>query len=983
MATESGNTRLRANASEWLKRVDDTAAELEGLAAALRNLGEPDVDRTKDVVADAVEAIRGLRGLVPDGGGKGCWTDRTSFETALQQTLQSLEGAEALIRAGLAKLASLIDGGEIVHRVAALRTTLESLRQAAVIELQERSRAPSPQALPGPSAAEDWLDWAWSEKGAPEVDSIERSYPRLFEFVMGADALTFRTAPTQPGTPAMESDSEAPLPPEEARVPDAPQVAEVAVASPVSTVADGLPERPAPAEQHLAPVAALAPVEAIDEVSDRSEDERNEQPYLDEPTAVTELGPSSGDGAAADLDSETVAARPKLRPVEIPTELRSFDPFAAQYWIAADGSCQTVPWNDREAFARALSRGQLTALRERDFPRLAALARAGEHLGLQELISMREIDAVAQLLSSPGNSVAGTSVARTHALTEAAFADWPGAPQGFKLALFLEAVRPSPELFRIAQSLNELLGRANFEDRALHDVVLWLLKSALQSSHVGQGIERLRASIQQAPPVRPEQAEERLAAARKTLQETFTKLFPAAGGKIQRTHCREAWSTFVNRYRELFHRLYPVAKGGIATWNPVKLRAEIAAMPATYTDIFERGAALHVDRQQMDRAALQLVNAVDTVNSAMEAWLEAQQPTPHRPEPPVKKEALDLRRDDASDPAERLCWELLARLLAGLEPNTSAPLALTARHLARYPGLVAYLDGLAEPELRHAPHDTAPLSVTVRAPLHVAALMTDEGASAVGTTGTVLTSLVAEFERRRRGDLLYRLGPLLAPDEEAHLQRERAQEIDRLMAIVSDIDASWQVLDALAAPEAQIVREVVEHARAVVTDEPSSSQQSLLIAAWLERTREVTRHARAQSLGALLEYAKSDAQRARIHDALESGNHLGALMAATEQGRSDVAPSARPSGAPRRCGSTPTRARRSSMLPPKGAPGRSLWSSGCRDSSPRAGTPTASSATSSSRWSAAIRNSAVTPTRGTVKRRPSPSTFAGGWRSAG
>jgi hypothetical protein len=115
-----------------------------------------------------------------------------------------------------------------------------------------------------------------------------------------------------------------------------------------------------------------------------------------------------------------------------------------------------------------------------------------------------------------------------------------------------------------------------------------------------------------------EQIQEEFNHRRRELYAEVKRLWLAAGGKVQRTHSRQAWTEFIEEATPTLRLLYPAEEGGQRQeWDPGPMQSEINTLMDRHTRIADRRGAKYQDRRTMDRAARRIVDLATAVNEAL------------------------------------------------------------------------------------------------------------------------------------------------------------------------------------------------------------------------------------------------------------------------------------------------------------------------------------------------------------------------------
>jgi len=161
-----------------------------------------------------------------------------------------------------------------------------------------------------------------------------------------------------------------------------------------------------------------------------------------------------------------------------------------------------------------------------------------------------------------------------------------------------------------------LLERAGCNDSALATVIAFL--STSWASKVDP-LAVLREKVTQEQSANPQELERALKEAQRELRTTVASLWSAAGGKIQRTHCRKAWTRFMERsVKPLRDELVPTnGQHPVRTWGRETAQKKVIQLAKSFQEAMDGAEVRHEDRKAADSAAQQIVSAIErTVDSA-------------------------------------------------------------------------------------------------------------------------------------------------------------------------------------------------------------------------------------------------------------------------------------------------------------------------------------------------------------------------------
>lgn len=650
---------------------------------------------------------------------------------------------------------------------------------------------------------------------------------------------------------------------------EAPQVA--VGLEPVQTQASqGLPAEVAVTDE--APVSVPTPPADVSppQAAEDSETPPRSEPAPSSPDVAPEPLPGAGGvepgTQAASEGMGTAAAPPPLLPgPELPSNLRSYGEYASTYWIAPSGKREETPWR-AEGFVARIELAVSAAMAPHRLLELWVLTRALGELGAAPQAAAHTVSALAELLAAPRSPTSGSFPDRSSWLREAEAV--PGHWR--RMELFLEAVRPSRETPLIYERAKVLVEGAGYRDTPLRNTVLALLK--LGSMGIDP-VPRLLAALA-SDAAAAEHSPARLDELRSQFHKEVVPLWNAAGAKLPRKHCRDAWTRFIDQVEPTLRTLFPVSKGGAVEWDTVEARRSIGALVRIHEEIADNAAARFDDRSKMDKAARRIADLAMGVNTAAE---ELRSRGHGNGQDSIPVEALRaLVAGKALEHAdEELCRQVLIALASGT-PG-AAPLSITLRHLLRYPDLLSALHAIALEAATGLDASVAGLDAVLDPLRSAAVLLSSPLEVAVEGTPPVrqLLRLLAVPHRRWLHSRLGAGAGQVVP-KTARLDDEVAlfEEIDRLQA-------SWSVLDELASRAREQVRGVLKEVRERAA-QPVPDFDPTLCQEWL---RAVTRFA-DESKDVLLAHLRSRAkaeQRDAADQALNEGR-LGDAMHLLQEG---------------------------------------------------------------------------------------------------
>jgi hypothetical protein len=515
---------------------------------------------------------------------------------------------------------------------------------------------------------------------------------------------------------------------------------------------------------------------------------------------------------------------------EVSPELVSYDDFREAFWLGSTGNVEPAPWHSA-TFADALVTAANTTLL--DGPtrawQLLVCARALELLGAPSPIASQDVRSAAALWAAPDSPSAGLEPERCERLR--AGSPEPRTP-AHRIALVLEALRPSRERRLLAHEIEALIDHAGFESGALRVVVHRLL-GAHALGH--DAISLLR----DAHDAKPEQARDlvaRLEQERRDLQTLVTKVWSAAGGRVQRTHCRRAWSDFIDEVHPWLTRMYPAPRGD-DNWTISDASSEIDGLTSTLDAICERYAAKFDDKRHMLRTAAEIADAARRVLELRRRQLVAAN---------AKRPVIDLPRVELQQlggmqlttPAEDFGRRLLLRVIDGTAntPDAPHPLAITIGDVCERPDILRVIKDVPPESASALRRSAAAFAYAddLAEPVRAAAVLVHRPETPEERS---LDALVAALERSHRSPLLGAIIHVLDERLRKRIHAERTDDLGRLASLVSYISTDVAAFVELGSHLAGGFRRIRDRARELL-ETGDVRLDTRLMEVWLERVHE-------------------------------------------------------------------------------------------------------------------------------------------------
>lgn len=549
---------------------------------------------------------------------------------------------------------------------------------------------------------------------------------------------------------------------------------------------------------------------------------------------AVEVAPDASQEVSA--TPEPITSPPTGAPAKPTLDYESFTSFCKTHWVDEAGQVALAPWTE-ESFASALSARAQEAWDLGDVAIAYVFARGVVAQGGTDPLGVGELAHADSLLSDPQSQGAGVDSQRSERLRACvANLDATGKPN-FGLTLMLEALRPTHPCSFTPAEVESLVGLASFHDPALGEVARFLLDG--WSAQLNP-LSSLRARLLDAPEESVEVLEAALRSAQDKLRTQVATLWSAAGRKIQRTHCRAAWTKFmqtdVGPLRDELAPPDPRSSSKVK-WTPDRIRERVVALGRSFKRIMDAEQVRYQDRSAAEVAAQQIVEAVEVVSAALQR-LEAQRQSSRIPHDGVPHEAGQrLLSGSSSNTTDRLCASLFSAVLQNA--HQSNMLRLKAGYLVNHVDAIRYMapGALAEPGIAIE---------GIRVPdfenaTAVSAMLQDWRAFAVPTFAedtdvwTCLRNVAADRERR---DVLASLSATdVLQSHERTLLHQYALEVgDQAFDATRKLERLWGASNELMAPTEPRLRTIVEEARTQTAGASDSMTVSLLLLAWLRQS---------------------------------------------------------------------------------------------------------------------------------------------------
>lgn len=532
-----------------------------------------------------------------------------------------------------------------------------------------------------------------------------------------------------------------------------------------------------------------------------------------------------------------------------------FSAYKGQYdrlfWINAQGQVARAPWT-QDSFATVLKNLVQDAW-DRQRPDLAYLYMRGlQAHGSPEPISIQDLKAADLLLDAPSSLAAGTDRTRSDRLREVLNGTVEDVPCGFGLMLFMEAVRPTLPTKLTLEDVENLLARANYKDPAIAPLITWMIQTWEAEMNP---LQQLRERVLAEPPEDFETLKGLLANAEQTFRDTVATYWSAAGGRLQHTHSRRAWSEFVGKeiagLRQDFGRLSSQPKLN-PSGSQGQIRASLTRMAKSYAIIMDRANVRFQDRTAADGAVAAIADSLLRIGETLQRLSLQQQRTRTAFDTCPADEARRVLNEVSSDATDQICARIFKSAL--LETSDLNPLRLPCWTLLQAPNLVKHVPPVLLAELDQSNGNGRIPVGAISDPRAASALLLaidPEDRPSPESSGGVIRVLREDAIEADRRDILSVLSPtkVLETHERTLLNRAALDMVDILFGRVHELEALWGICQELMTEQAPALKAVAEEARDLVEnpDQVNTLLDSRLIDRWaldnISRAKAVVREA--------------------------------------------------------------------------------------------------------------------------------------------
>lgn len=865
-------------------------------------------------------------------------------ETSAEEVVALLEeklSLQVTWKNRLESIASFLDKGEVKHRMPKKQSTLTKAKDEAVTALRNASLGHALE-FSGPHDAQEWFNWWWAlcdgidevleeirnfaESFALLLENMEQSHfippPRNFEEKeINASEIKEAPATTHKPTPPVEqapksltkTPTEQPIKQNisnQRKTEPAPQKKEAP--SEISARLTKHPNSPiffseSPKNSILEASKAALPsgeqrltLSGPTENSPHPNEETTSPPFDSSNKKASFLGnpsppslpktvqPAPSEKKASQPTSQTkpstkditkVQGPPEPNPIQtFPKDLARFEIFRDRHYINSDGVCELAPWQPShvEELQDRLGSQLENALSEKAFWKAWVFSSAMEKIEVQPHVQPKDLETVNALWQAPGRD--GSSSAQRSELLRSKIANKTTNPSPFlRLTLLLTALYPDEKDVFSHPTIEKFIEQALFLDKNLQTVTEGMLKVVAMGE---SSIDFLLKLTEESKRLSDAELAKKLKNQRKELHSFIRENWSAAGGRIRTTHCRHAWSLFINKVVPKLEVLYPPDEGGQEKWDISGIEHIIQTAEKVYKRIADKAEAKLTDRKVMDSAARQMFELAAQINRSMRLITN---PRLDKNKGILnsfpQKEFFSLLKQPPEDPLENICYQTLLYALQLEAPQKKGILNLSARNLIEYIELLPFVE---QEELAACPRRIESIeepilfeATSILHPLRAAAVLFHKKFSEADLDekdiGKILYRAVQNSPRE---DLARWLLPLLDDADAKKVRAQIGDEDDDLSSLQQEIRAVWGELDALGSQDAAVVWELCESAQKLITRDEKTADcvETPLLRAWLRGVKEQAKASREGSIEFLKEQSKTEGTKQTENNVLEALN---------------------------------------------------------------------------------------------------------------
>lgn len=664
-------TDFAAKSAEFLGALDGARAALVQLVerlAAAKPVARQEVDQSLD---GAIRSGAELRQLVENAAAflmvdRPEWSGRAELSKTLEDLRTKLDDPrQRRVATHLLNMARELKHGKILEKVQARRRRLEELRSGALEAAEAADPVAVGERLKWPDSPEpSWVLWFLSleDPDASEAhDALMEVLPVVGEFVtsLGLGNWTYDSA-------VAGSTSQ---------VPSISPTTPLLVASPALVTK---PAAVAKGTELAQPDQASQPSADGSSELVRSASADSDRKVLLEP--VPRLVEPGVGGQANDCSCEQIRpSRPVTATPELPAELATYEAFSSSHWSDPSGTIDRAPWT-QDDFRQKLGAEARKALVDRRFDYLVTLCRAAEQLALRGLPRLDDLRILLATLSSPGAPSADARPGRIDNIRKTSVDGTLVEDFGAQLALVVAALRANPSQALTLTEMEKVLEQVGLATTTIGHFLSELMHLATEEEFP---LLRLREVHRRLPPRSAATLQSAVDDAVGELAKRKRELWNRAGGKIQRSHCSDAWDEFILK---IVSTIDGVASGDIRDF------AIIDRVTAIGSKIADRRSVKFGDRSAWDHGVEALVAAASAV---VVARMEQEQPRRQKANPVLDMLHEAYKQLRAQHSTSDNLWVPVLMAVVENDDGRIVSTAIPVRDVFLHPGLLECIAPIA------------------------------------------------------------------------------------------------------------------------------------------------------------------------------------------------------------------------------------------------------------------------------------------------
>ena len=603
-------------------------------------------------------------------------------------------------------------------------------------------------------------------------------------------------------------------------------------------------------------------------------EENNVKGRLDESPeaeAATDLAPKT------ETPKSHKANDPEAQPILSQVEAVSYSNFASKCWVNTGGQVQAAPWS-KPGFSERVQVEAIKFWSNANFGESVLCARGlSSHNGLS-LLNVDEVEKAARILENPTNIALASDPQRAQRLL--VFESLNNSNQislDYGLQVILEGLSPSEPFTLSSSQIDDVVAFARFNDPAIGAIISFVLKGW------AAGINQIRFLQEQSElgsKLDESSLRKSITLAERGLQNLVQKLWSAAGGRIQQTHCRNAWLTFMERHVDPFVRIMVPADKKSPSAKII--RGEFAKLFSEFNKIMAAAEVRHKDLKAANDGAEQIAKAIDALSKLLEQKisLDKRQQSANLVVPLQETERI---LNELPPPCPDRLYALLLRAALKGKRQTNV-FRIESGVLVRQPDLLRFLAKEAIVSPNFAQQGINPLEFSL--PLPATAVLVEmnrDDLPRFESDSALLTGIMDAAASAGRADILAALSPskVLQAHERTVLHGNALSLGDNAFKAAQQLEHQWAVCNELFSPEDKTIRALVNESKELTASEVgrNSLAEMLLISAWIRHCSDFAMAAQQRAIEEQLRIARgrSSSIGENVQRLFDSGDYRGGV----------------------------------------------------------------------------------------------------------